>query len=287
VNYPCESISLILPAFNEASRIAGTIDEAIRYFESRQYAYEIIVAADGHDGTREIVKQLGRVNPFVRVIGEPIRRGKGRSIREAALLATHSVIGFADADNKVPIAEYDKVAPFLAAGCPIVIGSRALEKSIVERKQPWYRRLGAKGFRVFMRTVTGLRTISDTQCGFKFFQRDVAHQIFTLQKTDGYMFDVEILLLAECLGLRVHEVPIRWRDDGDTRLQLLRGNLHNVRDIFRIRGEMRHVAQRLSRRCHTNDCESGRAEKVHESSPRATENRPTAATRSKAPSPRP
>jgi dolichyl-phosphate beta-glucosyltransferase len=86
-----------------------------------------------------------------------------------------------------------------------------------------------------MRAVTGLEGISDTQCGFKFFQRDVARKIFALQKIDGYMFDVEILLLAQRLGLEVREVPIRWRDNGDSRLQLVRGNLRNVRDLLRIR----------------------------------------------------
>ena len=164
-----QSVSLILPSYNEAGRISGTIAEAVQYFNSRGYPYEIIVAADGEDGTREIVTELGLANPRLRVIGRPGRHGKGRGIREAVRLASQSIIGFADADNKVPIEEYDKFAPVLAAGCPVVIGSRALQRSQIEHAQPWFRRLGAKGFRIFMRSVTGLRTVSDTQCGFKFF----------------------------------------------------------------------------------------------------------------------
>jgi len=237
------NISLLLPAFNEAGRIAGTIAEAVRYFQSRRYTYEIIVAADGDDGTREIVAGLRRDDPHLTAIGGPGRRGKGLGIREAVRLAAGSVIGYADADNKVPIEEYDKCAPLLSAGCPIVIGSRAIEESRIERAQPWYRRLGAKGFRVFMQNVTGLREVSDTQCGFKFFQHDAAKQIFALQKIDGYMFDVEVLLLARRLGLEIQEVPIRWRDDGDSRLELVRGNLRNVRDILRIRRETRAVVE--------------------------------------------
>ena len=236
-------VSLILPAFNEAARIASTIDEAVCYFEGRQCGYEIIVAADGDDGTREIVSELGRTNPFLRLIGGPVRRGKGRAIREAVGSAIGAVVGFADADNKVPIAEFDQFAPVLAAGCPIAIGSRALDRSVIERAQPWHRRVGARGFRVFMRAVTGLRAISDTQCGFKFFQRDAAKQIFALQKIDGYMCDVEILLLAQRLGLEVREIPIRWRDDGDSRLELVRGNLRNVRDILRIRRATRSAVR--------------------------------------------
>lgn len=234
-----QNISLILPAFNEAGRIAGTIGEAVQYFASRQYRYEIIVAADGDDGTREIVAELGRKNPSIRVIGQPARRGKGRGVREAVRLATGSIIGFADADNKVPIEEFDKIVPLLSAGCPVVIGSRALDRTLIERAQPWYRRMGAIGFRIFMRAATGLRDITDTQCGFKFFLHDVAKQVFALQKIDGYMYDVEVLLLVRRLGMSIREVPVRWRDDGDSRLQLIRGNLRNVRDILRIRLETR------------------------------------------------
>jgi dolichyl-phosphate beta-glucosyltransferase len=232
-------ISLILPAYNEAGCIAGTIAEAVSYFESRQLTCEILVAADGDDGTREIVAELGRKDPAIRALGGPERRGKGRGIRMAVGMAAGAIIGFADADNKVPIGEYDKIAPFLAEGFPIAIGSRALARATILRSQPWYRRLGGKGFGVFMRAVTGLRGIGDTQCGFKFFHGDVARRLFALQKIDGYMYDVEILLLAQYLGYRVCEVPIRWRDDGDTRLEMVRGNLRNLRDILRLRRRVR------------------------------------------------
>jgi dolichyl-phosphate beta-glucosyltransferase len=241
-----QNISLILPAYNEAKSIARTLDEAVSYFESRRYTYEIIVSADGEDGTREIVAEMGRSNHALRAIGSPGRHGKGHGIREAVRIANGDIIGFADADNKVPIEEYDKFAPVLAAGSSVVIGSRALERSLIERAQPWYRQIGAKGFRVFMRSVTGLRTISDTQCGFKFFQHGVAKQLFQLQKIDGYMYDVEILLLAQRLDLQVQEIPIRWRDDGDTRLELVRGNLRNVRDILRIRLETKMAVRGIA-----------------------------------------
>lgn len=232
-------ITLILPAYNEAGCIARTIAEAVAYFRGRNLAYEIIVAADGTDGTREIVGDLGRSDTAIRVIGWPERRGKGRGLREAAGLASGKIIGFADADNKVPIDEYDKVAKAFADDVSMVIGTRASARSAIERSQPLYRRLGSKGFSVFMRAVTGLRGISDTQCGFKFMRHDVAKKLFALQRIDGYMYDVEILLLAQYLGYRVEEVPIRWRDDHDSRLDLVRGNLRNVRDILGVRRQVR------------------------------------------------
>jgi dolichyl-phosphate beta-glucosyltransferase len=140
-----------------------------------------------------------------------------------------------DADNKTPIDEYDKIKPLLHTGYDLVIGSRRLLEAVIERPPPWYRRLGSSGFGLFVHTVVGLRDIPDTQCGFKFFQQHVARDLFTRQRIDGYMFDVEILYLARQAGYRIGQVPVRWRADGDSRLDLVRGNLRNVRDIFSIR----------------------------------------------------
>jgi len=228
-------VSLILPAFNEAGTIAATIRETGRYFRERALRYEIIVAADGDDGTRELALEMGREGEPVRVIGNIDRSGKGRGVREAAALAAGDIVGYADADNKVPIEEFDKIRPWLNLGYDVVIGSRAMRDSRIERRQPLYRQLGGKGFGVFMHAVVGLQGVTDTQCGFKFFSRAAAREIFSRQHIDGYMFDVEILVLARRLGYRIQQVPIRWRDDGDSRLALLGGNLRNVIDIFRIR----------------------------------------------------
>jgi len=227
-------LTLILPAFNESRTIVSTLSKTIAYFEDRRYTYQVIVAADGTDGTRELVAELGRSNPKIQAIGHPERLGKGRGVREAIGMANGEIIGYADADYKVPIEEFDKIEP-LCKEFDVVTGSRALNQALIERKQPLYRRVGSRGFSIFMQTVVGLRGVTDSQCGFKFFRRHAALELFRCQKIDGYMFDVEILALAQLFGYRMKEVPIRWRDDGDSRLQLLSGNLRNVRDIFRIR----------------------------------------------------
>ena len=226
-------ISLILPAYNEARAIPQTIGEAVRYFQSVGLRYEIIVAADGTDGTRDIVAQMARENPALQAIGDDARRGKGRGIRQAVEIACGASIGYADADNKVPIAEFDKFRPWLEQGADVVIGTRR-GGATIERAQPLYRRAGSRGFLWFMQTVVGLPGIDDTQCGFKFFRRDAAKELFRRQRIDAYMFDVEVLALARRLGYRIQQVPVRWRDDADSRLDLVAGNLRNVRDIFRI-----------------------------------------------------
>ncbi len=228
-------LTLILPAYNERATISATIDGASAYFNSRGMRAEIIVAADGDDGTRELVAQKAHGNADLKVIGHAARGGKGRGIREAVTLARGQIIGYADADGKVPIEDYQWIEAALREGYRVVTGSRGLEESQVLRRQPWYRRLGAMGFYYYMQNVVGLPGIRDTQCGFKFFDRKAARQLFHFQKIDGYMFDVEILALARRLGFSIKEVPIRWRDDGDSRLRLLSGNLRNGIDIFKIR----------------------------------------------------
>lgn len=232
-------VSLILPAFNESATIRTTVEEARQYFSARKLRFEIIVAVDGDDGTREIASEMAIEDPRLRVIGDRARLGKGRGVRLAVKLAAGSIIGYADADNKVPICELDQILPRLASGADVIVGSRALSQSKILRKQPLYRRMGSWGFGLTMRMITGLREITDTQCGFKFFLHGAAKTIFQHQSIDGYMFDIEILLMAKRLGYRIEEVPVTWRDDRDSRLQLLSGNIRNIRDLFRIRQALR------------------------------------------------
>ena len=228
-------LSLIVPAYNEAARIGATLDDFQRFLDRRGLGYEILVAADGDDGTRELVAERGRRDARLHVLGSAERGGKGRGIRLAVARARGEVIGFADADNKTPIEELDKLLPWLGRGYEVVIGSRGLADSRIEVRQSLLRRVGSRGFRLLMHLIIGLWDIHDTQCGFKFFRGDVARDLFGRQRIDGYMFDVEVLHLARRSGYRIKEVGVRWRDDGDSRLQLVSGNWRNLMDILRIR----------------------------------------------------
>ena len=228
-------LSLILPAYNEAGRIRPTIEQTRAYLDRRRIVHEIIVAADGDDGTREAAGELSRFDPRLSVLGGVERRGKGRGIRLGVARARGQVIGFADADFKTPIEELDKLLPWFREGYDIVIGSRCVADARIEVPQPLYRQLGSRAFGLAMHTILGLWHIHDTQCGFKFFRGGVARDLFGRGKIDGYMFDVEILHLAERGGYRIKEVGVRWRDDGDSRLQLVSGNWRNLLDVCRIR----------------------------------------------------
>jgi dolichyl-phosphate beta-glucosyltransferase len=235
-------LSIVIPAYNEVGRIRETIADVGRYLATKPFGFEIIVAADGDDGTADVVRALATEDPRIRLLEERSRRGKGYAIRRGVGVACGDVIGFIDADNKTPIDDFDKVEPLLREGYQVVIGSRAMAGSRIERPQPWYRRVGSKGFGVLMHAIVGIQDIVDTQCGFKFFTRRAALDLFSRQRIDGYMFDVEVLSLARRAGLSIAQCPVRWRDDGDSRLQLFSGNLRNLIDLFIIRFSRRESA---------------------------------------------
>jgi glycosyltransferase involved in cell wall biosynthesis len=228
-------LSLIVPAYNEARSIRSTLEAIQGYLERQPYEYEIIVSADGSDGTREIVASMAASDRRLSVMGSPERGGKGRGIRNGVAQARGTIIGFVDADNKTPIAEVEKLLPWLGRGFEVVIGSRGLQESRIEVPQPVHRQIGSRAFGAVMHLLIGLWGIRDTQCGFKFFRGEVARDLFSRQRIDGYMFDIEILHLAVRSGYRVKEAGVCWRDDGDSRLDLVAGNWRNMLDLLRIR----------------------------------------------------
>ncbi len=196
-------ISLVIPAYNEAARIEQTLDGAQQYLNGLEVPYEIIVIADGTDRTRDLVGARAAVDGRIFVAGTAARRGKGRGIRDGMARARGAIAGFVDADDKTPISEMDKVLPWFDRGYDIIIGSRGMDDSRIQVPQPLHRRLGSRGFAAVMHLLVGLEGIRDTQCGFKFFRHAVAAHVFGEQRIDGYMFDIEILALAERANYRI------------------------------------------------------------------------------------
>lgn len=229
------ALSLIVPAFNESATIVHTLSEVRDYLAKQRWDWQVIVSADGIDGTRERAAEFAARDNRVQVIGSPQRLGKGHGVRDGVLRAAGERIGFLDADYKTPIEEIEKILPWFDQGSDVVIGSRRVGAARIEIPQPLYRRAGSRVFNLLMRSMMGLPDVRDTQCGFKFFTRAAARTLFSLQRIDGYMFDVEVLRLCKLIGLRVSEVGVRWRDDGDSRYDPIGGTIRNVRELLKIR----------------------------------------------------
>lgn len=227
-------VSLIFPAYNERRRILKTIQDAVSFFESRNLSFEIIVAADGNDGTGDLVRKSYEGDARLVVLESNERRGKGDGIRRAIQVAQGQFIGYSDADGKTPFVEFGRFLPALQEGTQLVIGNRWHEQK-GDPTRKWYRKIGSIVFVKLMQTVVGLRGIQDTQCGFKFFSAQAAKILFSSLSVSGYMFDVEILLKAKRLGYSVAQVPVSFQDDLDTRLNLWTGNLANIRDILKLK----------------------------------------------------
>ena len=228
-----------MPAYEEARSIEGTLDSIVSHLAGKPYGFEVIVAADGKDGTRTRALERAGSDGRILVTGSVARRGKGRAVREAVAIARGCLIGYMDADGKASVEELEKLRPWLEAGWDLAVGSRALPESRIEGRRRLYRRLGSAVFAALVRGLLGLREVRDTQCGLKLFRREVARDLFAAQRIDGYMFDVELLCLASARGYRVREVPIRWRADEDSRLELIGGSFRILADLLRIRAGLR------------------------------------------------
>ena len=229
-------LSIVMPAYNEERAIAGTLGSAASMLSHRGWAHEIIVVDDGStDSTVDVVADCARRYPEIRIVQNELNRGKGFSVRRGIGEALGGVIGFIDADDKTDLGAIDTVMVQLAEGADLVIGDRTLAGSDIGVARRRYRQWGSDQFRRLVRWCMGLGEYPDTQCGFKFLRRAVAIDLFSQQRVDGYMFDVEILLLARRHGYRVDLIPVCWRDDADSRFNPVAGTLRNLGELARIR----------------------------------------------------
>ncbi len=227
--------SVILPAYNESARIAGTLDRILAHATLHNWNVEVIVVNDGsNDGTAEIVREYARKYAMLRPLDNPGNRGKGYSVRNGMLHAKGDILLFSDADLSSPIEEADKLFAAIAMGADVAIGSRWVDRRLQIRRQPLYRRLFGRMFNLALRMILGLQFM-DTQCGFKAFTRRSALAIFPLQKIERWGFDPELLYLAKKFGLVVREVPVAWSHREGTRLHPLRDGIRMFSELLRIR----------------------------------------------------
>ncbi|GIW08460.1 MAG: glycosyl transferase [Dehalococcoidia bacterium] len=237
------ALSIIIPAYNEARRLPRTLAALGRTLDNRPELFEIIVVDDGSsDGTADAVRACRL--PGLRLISYQPNRGKGYAVRTGMLSATGTIVGFMDADLSTDLRALDAALRELAAGWDVVIGSRAIAGAEIVVPQPRYRVVATRIFNILQVAMSGVRGYADTQCGFKVMTAAAARDIFSRARIDGFMFDIELLFLAERLGYRVREIPVAWTNDPASRLRIVRDTARMFRDLARIRWEGRAVPKR-------------------------------------------
>jgi dolichyl-phosphate beta-glucosyltransferase len=228
-------LSIVIPCYNEEARLPRTIEQIEQYLEGKHLSYELILVDDGSsDGTREVMDAAAERNRSVRLEALPRNRGKGRALAEGVAVAKGSEVLVTDADLSTPIEELPKLQAELDRGAGVAIASRAVKGSRVEISQPFYRVLMGKAFNLLVQAVL-LPGIWDTQCGFKLFRADVAHEAFAELTTDGFGYDPEVLYRAKKRGVRIAEVPVVWRNSAPTKVSPIKSSLDMFRHVLRIR----------------------------------------------------
>jgi dolichyl-phosphate beta-glucosyltransferase len=229
-------LSIIIPAFNEERRLPKTLQRIHSFLVMRKLEAEVIVVDDGStDSTASMVEELARQYPELRLLSNRKNRGKGFSVRHGMLEARGEIALFTDADLSTPIEEADKLLVALDHGnYDAAIGSRALNRGLIEVHQSRVRELAGMFFNHMVHWITGVPFV-DTQCGFKAFRTERASIVFRQQRIHDFGFDPEVLYLAHRHGLRVAEIPVRWAHDPATKVSVFTDSVRMLTDLLVIR----------------------------------------------------
>ncbi|MDO8658896.1 MAG: glycosyltransferase [Candidatus Levybacteria bacterium] len=246
-------LSVVIPSFDEMANLQkGVLDKVEHFLSRKKYSYEVIIVDDGStDGSVEFAKKFSANNPNFKLIENP-HLGKAGAVTAGVLNSKGDYVLFSDMDQATPIEEVDRLLPFFDEGYDIVIGSRKSRR----KGAPFSRILMAKGM-IFLRTlIVNIPGISDTQCGFKMFKREVALKLFrkisklhnNFQQVSGSSvsagFDVELLYIGSEMGYEIKEVPVNWLYVETRRVNPIRDSVAGIMDLLRIkvkdsRGEYR------------------------------------------------
>lgn len=239
-------LSIIVPAYNEAVRLAESLPAILDYLNRTSPAAELIVVDDGSDDDTVAVAEqafAGAAGINAQVLSYQPNRGKGYAVRRGLLAARAPVALFSDADLSTPISEATKlIGPIEEGECDVAFGSRALDRRLIGVHQSWRREQGGRVFNLLVRLWTGL-PFWDTQCGFKAFRLSACRPIIEAATIDRFGFDVELLYVAQLAGLRLREIPVRW----DHKAGMLDASGTYARDSLRMLNEVKRIRQQVDK----------------------------------------
>jgi dolichyl-phosphate beta-glucosyltransferase len=238
-------LSLVIPAYNEARRLPNTLRELRDYCSRWPFLFEVIIVVEpSTDGTLALAQAGAKTFPQLKVIGTRVHRGKGFAVRTGMLASAGELVFFTDADLSTPLYEIDRALAVFQSdrNLHIIVGNRQHPDSQIIRHQSWIRERMGKIFNALVRWLAGV-DIRDTQCGFKGFRQVASRAIFERQKTDGFSFDVEVLLLAKALGFGVKEMPVHWSNSPDSKVRVVSDSLNMLREVAVVRRLVRRTLE--------------------------------------------
>jgi len=231
-------LSIVIPSYKEGERIGRNLLEIDKYLKAKDFPYEIIVVVDGSpDNTAEVVRNYALQIPNLRVIENPENHGKGYVVRQGLLEAKGKYRIFMDADGSTSITHWDSFEPEFAKGFDVVIGSREHKDAFIQVHQPKYREIMGDMGNWLIRIVLGLWRYPDTQCGFKALSGEAANAVASRMVVDRFGFDFELVTLAERLGYRVAQMPVRWMNEEGSTVSLTgkNGFIRVLLDLWKTR----------------------------------------------------
>ena len=232
-------ISIVIPAFEESNKIASDVKAAAEFLDDNHFTGQIIVVDDGSkDNTAQAAKDV-EISPRVQlnVIRYEQHRGKGYAVRQGIKQSSGEYVMFADSGCCVPYKDILRGLDLLKSGeCDIAHGSRKIRGCHIEKAQSLYRRICSKLFHWFVIHYMKIPIeLTDTQCGFKIYRGEVARDLYGQCITDGFAFDIEIIIRAQKQGYRIKEFPIDWTGDPDSRLSPTRSSWRILSELLTIR----------------------------------------------------
>ncbi|CAN5170827.1 glycosyltransferase family 2 protein [soil metagenome] len=226
---PRVKVSIVIPAYNEESRLPHTLMMTALFLAKQAYTSEIIVVTDGStDATEQVVEDAAALYGGIRLISLPQNRGKGFSVKYGMINALGDYRLFMDADYAVPIEYLNEFLAEMERGGDVIIGSRSHQDTQIGTPQGFPRRQLAISFGYLQRAILRMPFL-DTQCGFKMFTADAVKLLFPHIVYECAYFDAELLYVATKMGLDVKEIGVRWTHDQQTRLPI---GLNRSIDLF-------------------------------------------------------
>lgn len=238
-------LNVTIPVFNEERRLEkGIRCLAPLLAEAFTGDYELVIADNAStDGTAGLARQLAAEFPRTRVVRLEAK-GRGGALRHVWSTSEAEVCSYMDVDLSSDVASFPELVRVVASGtADLAVGSRLLQKAGTQRS--WQREILSRGYNGLLRAAFGVR-FSDAQCGFKAVSRRAAQALLPWVENNHWFFDTELLVLAERAGLRIRDLPVRWREDRDSTVKVLGTIGEDLRGIVRLRGRLRKASAQLT-----------------------------------------